>query len=206
MGIPRTVINSSGSTTFGDVNAAIEWSRTRTNTRLYNARDSAFGATAANTSSSLMGSWNANLTLNVDYVSDETNGLTVSLNSLDYEGQQLPDTQVDVNVSLTMNFYYWDGIASQSLGTQSFNGLYPSKTIFAGATDGGTTYYTYDLFSNWPIFCNNPPCYGFVYSIDLVSPTYSGTAVNENPPFKFGEFRGKSRYRTYNGLIGCLIC
>jgi hypothetical protein len=199
MGIPRTVIPSSGAVSFGDINAAIEWSFSRSNT--YMRGDGAFQ------DGSLIASWNATLVafVYVDYITN--NGLTSFTLMADQASYEtLPDVEVDVLVNIDLDVYYhdFDNNTDTSMGDSWFTVFWPSTNFAAGSTSTSTLIYYSDM-DGW-LGPGGTGSYAFVHNIVSITPTSSGTAVDESAGFGVAEFRDKSRYRGYTASLTCLEC
>jgi hypothetical protein len=199
MGIPRTVIPSSGAVSFGDINAAIEWSFSRSNT--YMRGDGGFQ------DGSLIASWNATLIafVYIDYASDNGyTSFTLLADQASYE--TLPDFEVDVNVYIDLDVYYYDAgtNSSYSMGNSWFTVYWPNTNFAAGASSTYTVINYYDM-AGWGGY-GGVGSFSFVNSIVSITPTSSGTEVDESAGFGVAEFRDKSRYRGYTASITCFQC
>ena len=187
MPYPRTVLASSGALSFGNINAAIEWSSNRANTAM---RGNGFFGDV-----SLVASWNATLDIFLS-VTDYGGYATYYHYSTGYE--TIPDSLVDTTVTITSSYYY---IYDPYLNTQTV--VYVGTDYIYGNSyfsSGGTSFY--DIYCYDQI---NFPCYvtGLTFT-GSVSPASSGNFLNESAGYAVSEFYGKQRYRSYNA--NCSLC
>jgi hypothetical protein len=198
MPFPRIVIPTSGTTSFGDINAAIEWSSTRSNTRMR--------GTTLN-SGSLFGSWNARLAIRIaswaDYGSQTF--LWNAESTLFDPQDDLPDTEVDTDILCYPAYYITSDGLGYSPGPHVANtSISQGSTISGGDTTGtlGEVNYADNCGSGYS-FCLATDV---LFLGEALSVTQSGNRVDESAPFLMSDFRGtgkigKSRYREYKGLV-----
>jgi hypothetical protein len=198
MPFPRNSIPSSGSVSFGDLNAAIEWSRTRSNTRMRGT---------SLYSGSLVGSWNAKLSIRIGSWFDYGGQIFFwNAESTLYDPHDvLPDVEVDTDVFCYPAYYITSDGAGYSQGPHVATSLLAEGSTISGGNNVGSVGEV-----NYADKCGSGYSFCFVTDVlflgEPLSITASGDAVNEDAPFLMSEFRGvgkvgRTRYREYKGLV-----
>jgi hypothetical protein len=196
MGIPRTIIPTSGAVSFGDINAAIEWSFSRSNSFMRGNGGFQDG--------SLVASWNADL-ITYPYIDGDDGYTSFTLRGYEESYDTLPDLQVDVDVDVDIDVYYYDASLTTVTSIDKYIGVVWPNLYFVAGTSIAANTYSYLDFPAWGGY-GGSGSYSFPGSIVSISPTQSGTAVDQSAGYGVEEFRGKSRYRGYSASLSCIQC